>query len=679
MAEHLGILDVAAQTDVGLKRKRNEDFCAFRIPESGSAQAQHGALFIVADGMGGMGGGDAASETAVNTMLNTYYDTALTPVITPMGILKTALDAANQAVRDRAQQLNLTRIGSTASGVVLLPDGEALIFNVGDARVYRIRKGFIEQLSHDQSVLQHQIDAGVISEEQAREARNVNVTAFIGQPTPLEAVYRRAQVQIDDVFLMCSDGLWDLVESHEMLRIVEQYPAEQATRRLIELARKRGAHDNVTAIVLRVGQKPKAQIPRTSVWGAAIVLAIVAVLILVFVLIGAGGDDGDDEDDSVAPTTEAAVVVDVATETETPVVDDDTASPTATVVGVSVLTTPTSTPTSTATATSTPEATATFTPTDTAMPTDTFTPTNTATSTPSPTVTYTPTATATLTPKPTLPHTPTSLPSATPTASITPTFTWTPIPTSTLDTIAVSPTPTASPTIPATFTPGDWVLQFAAEEGVMLHATTTLLIADLPEGAGESSTPEDAAAVVITQLEADVPVELNAYTIVRVLSTMEYTLSEDLANQLGYATDMIWREVNVLRGAPMLTMRRVLLPEFVLEAAIPVAPHVVARSTNRNVNVRSGDSTSYDPVGRLEPGMIARVLAISSTDSGWFFIKLPNETVGWVAPDVVIFNGNWNALERRDPPPLPTATPSAEEEQVDSTPSAGGIPAAGNN
>ena len=267
MAEEL-TLDVAGLTDVGLKRKRNEDHYAYKLPPLDSAQfKQYGAFFVVADGMGGMGGGDAASHTAVDEMLTRYYTPEI-PDITPLAALKAALEAANVAVREKAKAMNMPRIGTTGAGLILQPDGEALLWNVGDSRAYRIRKNYIELLTRDQSVLQGQIEGGLISEEDARQARNVNVTAFIGQPTPIQPVYHRTQTHHDDVFVICSDGLWDLVEPHELLSIVQATPAKQATRTLIDLARERGGPDNITVIIVRIGPPPKTGRPAWLGFGA---------------------------------------------------------------------------------------------------------------------------------------------------------------------------------------------------------------------------------------------------------------------------------------------------------------------------------------------------------------------------------------------------------------------------
>src|SRR4030095_957449 len=106
----------------------------------GSAQETQGALFIVADGMGGLGGGDVASQYAIDEFVRRYYGTVTTEK--EVGArFQIALEAATVKVREQAPRLGLPRIGSTAAGVVLEASGRAMIFNVGDCRVYRIRNG----------------------------------------------------------------------------------------------------------------------------------------------------------------------------------------------------------------------------------------------------------------------------------------------------------------------------------------------------------------------------------------------------------------------------------------------------------------------------------------------------------------------------------------------------------
>ena len=632
MAEQLGTLDVAVQTDIGRKRKRNEDYYDLHIPEPGTPQHAYGALFVVADGMGGMGGGDAASQTAVHALFEHYY-AERSPHITPLSALKAALEAANAAVRHKAREMNLARIGSTAAGVLLLPNGEAQIFNVGDARVYRVRQGFIEQLSHDQSVLQHQIDAGVISAEQARQSRNVNVTAFLGQATPLEAVHRKVQVQPGDVFVLCSDGLWDLVTPHEMLRIVDQYPAEQATRRLVELALKRGAPDNVTVLVLRIGASPASRNTRRVFFALPILLLLLAAV----VWFAFQREKGNASPTSVTLTPAAANAAELTASPTLLTSPSETPHAPSQVAVISVFT---DTPSHTPNVSATPTASATLTPSVTPSPTHTHTPTLTASYTATPSVTPSATFTASVTPS--LTHTPP--PSATPTATWTPSLTPTPTltptphpPTATLDPNVISPTPTTPPTATPTLSPPELMLWLAREEGVRLAQDMPLLL--FQEGT----------------LQA--PFLLNAGTLVQL------TDSTPMPNPQNPA--VVLHEVQVLDGN--WQGRSGWLPQKVLEKAQPLQPRVVCHVED-GCRVRAGDGINYVVVVALDNGETARVRGISSTGSGWLAITTNNGVDGWIAPHVVTVLGNLRSVSTLVPPPSPvpsdtpvpfTATPTA--------------------
>jgi serine/threonine protein phosphatase PrpC len=645
MAEDLVALDVSGQTDIGLKRQRNEDSFEYRIPASGSPQHPYGALFMVADGMGGMGGGDVASQTAVKEVMQQYY-TAETP--DPLASLRAALEVANVAVREQAKQLNRVRIGSTAAGLVLMPSGDAILFNVGDSRVYRVRQNYIELMTHDQSVLQGQIDGGLISEEDARQARNVNVTAFIGQPTPLQPVFRRAQAQLGDIFVICSDGLWDLVEPHELLNIVQRMPAEAAGRKLIALARQRGAPDNITVIVVRLGPKPQPR--RLWLWGTVAVAALILVAAgAVYALMG-GNASGKN---TATPTTSqvAAAVVE-ATETlsaaETSTAVASPSEPTATTVsGIVVFTsTPTHTPTITPT----------FTPsnTPTKRPTNTPTASLTATYTPRPTLTPTarPSATMTGTPLPTQPPTDTPLPTQPPTntpkpsATRPPTITPTVEPTVTLDPTVITWTPSPSPSPTPTLSPAEQMLVWADQEGVKLATEATLY--QLYQTSGSE------APTVLKEIQ--------------LLPGTEVRLLNDKEQPHPTQPDLILREVTVVDG--LNRGQGGWIDQTVLENALPVVPRVVTKDVN-SVNIRSGDNLVFDVVGRLQPGEYATILGISSRDPLWYQVQLPDDTIGWVSSGVVTTIGDVRDLSPITPPAFPrpraSATPVTAEAPV-STP-----------
>ncbi len=424
----LAVLDVAELTDVGLKRQKNEDTPKMLVPPPGTNQEELGALFMVADGMGGLGGGDVASKIAVEQIARGFYSPD-NPGTDTLARLKTAMESANVQVREQAPRLGLPRIGSTAAGMILSKSGDVLAFNVGDCRIYRVRGNYIEPLSRDQSVMARQIESGMLTEEEAKVQRSSMVTAFIGQPIPLEPGIRRETAREGDVFVMCSDGLWSLVDANEILEAIKRNPARIAVRKLIRLALKRGGNDNVTAVVVRIGRAPR----RLGAFLLRLValLAVVAIAVIVYLLVTSG---------VLAPAatattpTQAALAGGTGTAagagSATPTRPASQTPAPATIVALLVSNTPrpTSTPTDTHTPTSTLTPRPSQTPSNTPTPslTKTLTPTSTRSLTPTLRPSFTPSNTPT--PAPTATEPPTALPSSTPFPTMTPTITSTPAP-----------------------------------------------------------------------------------------------------------------------------------------------------------------------------------------------------------------------------------------------------------
>jgi PPM family protein phosphatase len=265
MAGDFRKLVFAQKTDRGLKREVNEDSCAFRLPEVETPAADLGALFLVADGIGGIGRGEEASHAAVETVLSTYYDPELEDDH-PRERLLAAIQDANEAVRARARTLNLEMLGTTLAGVVILSDEKLYLFNVGDSRIYLLRGETIRQITADQSSI----------DTQDSFAR-AKLTAFVGQFQPLLPQILEYDLQKDDTLLICSDGLWGLVEDHEIAAVVQRYPPQKAVDVLIQKVYERGARDNVTITIIRNGQRAS----RRAVFLTLLVLAaIIGILAL---------------------------------------------------------------------------------------------------------------------------------------------------------------------------------------------------------------------------------------------------------------------------------------------------------------------------------------------------------------------------------------------------------------
>lgn len=473
MADVLSNLDLAALTDVGLKRKQNEDSFRMFVPPPGSREAALGAVFFVADGMGGLGGGDVASKSALDEFARVYYSS---DTVDFEDRLDDALESANVFVREQAPRVGLMRIGSTGAGMVLRPSGEAVIFNVGDCRVYRIRGSSIDRVSRDQSVMERQLEAGM-SEDDVKATRSSMVTAFIGQPLPLKPVLSRDKVQPGDVYIICSDGLWGLVDYKEIMATVKGTPAHIAAKKLIDLALKRGGNDNITVIIVRIGAAPSNGGLVVPLLLAGLVGAIgIGIAALTGGAVNNTAPSATDTPSAVA-TTAAPTQPPTESPTDAPT-DLPTDLPTTAVSPAGIATTAETAPTNADSATDSPNVAgtslapqtqgtsdsgglivaATFTSTITQTSTPTVTPsvTNTASRTPRNTYTATKTASITPTPSDTATITPsiTKSPTYTVTPSLTPSFTETPTATLTA-TLTRTPTPTLTrtPTPSATNTP----------------------------------------------------------------------------------------------------------------------------------------------------------------------------------------------------------------------------------
>jgi serine/threonine protein phosphatase PrpC/predicted negative regulator of RcsB-dependent stress response len=245
-------LDVAQLTDVGRKREHNEDNMAYVIPKDAQVMARKGALFVMVDG-GGHVAGEVASEIALDTVSNAYYQDENDRV--PNSLLQ-AIRRANAAIHQRAAE-NTSRNGMRTTCVAAVLRGNlAYIANVGDSRAYFVRKSRIYQISQDHSQAAEMVRAGLLTEEQARthvRRRRTVITRSLGTQLDVETDVFREVLKEGDTLLLCTDGLWNLVNDTEILRIINQFPApRESVYHLIEAANKNGGPDNITALVAHV-------------------------------------------------------------------------------------------------------------------------------------------------------------------------------------------------------------------------------------------------------------------------------------------------------------------------------------------------------------------------------------------------------------------------------------------
>lgn len=248
-------------------RKLNEDACL---------ELSSRGIWVVADGMGGHAAGDFASRSVVEAL-------ATLPEPTSLGEAVSAVHERLQGVNGRlAQEARRRRekvIGSTV--VVLLAFGEhAVVVWAGDSRAYRFRNDTLQQLTRDHSQVEELVAQGLITRQQAQRYPGSNViTRAVGVTDLLELDSEMIDVREGDMFLLCSDGLYNEVGDGEIREALSTRDCQHAGRVLVEQALARGARDNVTVVVVQA--QDEAQITRTRLNPSAGTVA------------AAGDDDGD--------------------------------------------------------------------------------------------------------------------------------------------------------------------------------------------------------------------------------------------------------------------------------------------------------------------------------------------------------------------------------------------------
>ncbi len=242
-------------TDVGMRRDHNED--NYLVDDD-----QH--LYVVADGMGGHLGGEMASKLAVTTISSSVHEDrrAVVNGSTYRGpiekhpalmMLPTAVKRACAAIFHKAQaEPELQGMGTTVTGLTFVGD-YAFFGHVGDSRAYLIRDGHIEQLSDDHSLVNEQLKAGLITPEQARMSRFKHIiTRSVGFEEDVAVDTMVVPVEEGDLYVLCSDGLANLVSTLEIRDTIYDHFLRDAPRALIALANERGGDDNITVVVAYV-------------------------------------------------------------------------------------------------------------------------------------------------------------------------------------------------------------------------------------------------------------------------------------------------------------------------------------------------------------------------------------------------------------------------------------------
>jgi len=239
-------LEVAGETDIGLVREHNED--DYAIDEKKG-------LFIVADGLGGHEGGEVASKLAVKTILNSFEDFSSNELEseTIEDKINQSIQNAHNAIIDLSKQNPVLQgMGTTVVFAFWQPANSLYIANVGDSRAYLLRNQKLELLTHDHSVVAQLVQQGKITPEEARIHRSRNiVTQSIGIELGMGCYQRRLALKEEDVIILCSDGLWDMLPDRIIEEIaLKENTAQELCSSLIEAAKKAGGKDNITVVVI---------------------------------------------------------------------------------------------------------------------------------------------------------------------------------------------------------------------------------------------------------------------------------------------------------------------------------------------------------------------------------------------------------------------------------------------
>jgi len=242
-------LGVYGLTDVGLNREHNEDSISWDIDLG---------LILLADGMGGHNAGEIASELAVTAIRDALLD-VLTPDMLETRMIKCdeavreAVIYANEEIHEQAnKRIEYAGMGTTVV-LTLFYDDKVTYAHVGDSRIYRFRNAELRQLTQDHSLVQEMIDSGYLSQEEAQVSTSRNlITRALGIAPDVEVDVVTDDLEQEDVYLLCSDGLSDLVGIEDITGVLLEHDRDmgKAAQVLVDLANQRGGTDNVSVILV---------------------------------------------------------------------------------------------------------------------------------------------------------------------------------------------------------------------------------------------------------------------------------------------------------------------------------------------------------------------------------------------------------------------------------------------
>ena len=237
-------------TDPGCVRSQNQDACRIEVLDKSTV------LFVVCDGMGGAKSGNIASQLAADVFAQEIKDSWKSNMDTKAmeAMLKNAVKLANFTVYDQGQQFEEFSGMGTTLVAALIYGKNAILVNVGDSRVYHIDGDGISQLTVDHSLVQMMVDRGELTQEQAKHYPGKNlITRAIGTETSVMCDVFHKKLNRGDCLLLCTDGLSNMIDDQEILfEVAHGVDKSKCCSRLLDIAKKRGAPDNVTSVLVMI-------------------------------------------------------------------------------------------------------------------------------------------------------------------------------------------------------------------------------------------------------------------------------------------------------------------------------------------------------------------------------------------------------------------------------------------
>lgn len=234
----------AAVTDRGRKRPSNEDAFGFSVEDG---------FYVVCDGMGGAAAGEIASSVAVDEVLHMLAGHQGNGASVLPAIAEEAIIAANNAIFTRAQRNQRLNGMGTTMVALAVEESRAWVLNIGDSRCYRLRRGRLEQLTLDHSLVEEQVRMGRMSRTEANRSPLKNViTRALGTQSRVTPDVFGLDAEPGDLFLLCTDGLTrELSDQSIQSLLAASRPLEEQCTCLVEAAKKAGGHDNITCLLVR--------------------------------------------------------------------------------------------------------------------------------------------------------------------------------------------------------------------------------------------------------------------------------------------------------------------------------------------------------------------------------------------------------------------------------------------